>query len=261
MALVDQMIRASRLDVNLYEEVEKDTTQTNNALTVVVIFYLALNAVVNAGHLLSRLLLGFVVFHEQTGDGRSERCLPCLKRHPNLIARLRVLALTCESQHLIGRRPELCKRVREVLLLIGRPGHRRDVLLAPQTIVQIGPQPLKLRSPGGQWIRLFTVQHVAHRQPQRVEIVLDSEKLKRVFPIPIGKARLELSQSGDLPRDVPGIGDHRREGDDEAEQQPDCRRSPPRCLCGHSREDTTTIWRGLRCRSGPRPTRDDGISC
>jgi hypothetical protein len=37
LALTDQMIRASRLDVNLYEEVERDTTQTNNALTVVVI--------------------------------------------------------------------------------------------------------------------------------------------------------------------------------------------------------------------------------
>jgi hypothetical protein len=37
VALTDQMIRASQLDVNLYEEVEKDTTQTNNALTVVVI--------------------------------------------------------------------------------------------------------------------------------------------------------------------------------------------------------------------------------
>jgi hypothetical protein len=37
VALTDQMIRASRLDVNLYEEVERDTTQTTNALTVVVI--------------------------------------------------------------------------------------------------------------------------------------------------------------------------------------------------------------------------------
>ena len=41
MALTDQMIRASQLDVNLYEEVEKDTTQTSNALTVVVIVAIA----------------------------------------------------------------------------------------------------------------------------------------------------------------------------------------------------------------------------
>jgi hypothetical protein len=37
VALTDQMIRASKLDVNLYEEVERDTTQTTNALTIVVI--------------------------------------------------------------------------------------------------------------------------------------------------------------------------------------------------------------------------------
>jgi hypothetical protein len=41
MALVDGMIRAARLDVSLYEEVEKDTTQTQNALTIVVIAALA----------------------------------------------------------------------------------------------------------------------------------------------------------------------------------------------------------------------------
>jgi hypothetical protein len=37
MALVDGMIRAARLDTSLYEEVEKDTTETQNALIVVVI--------------------------------------------------------------------------------------------------------------------------------------------------------------------------------------------------------------------------------
>jgi hypothetical protein len=37
VALTDQMIRASRLDIALYEEVEADTTQTTNALTIVVI--------------------------------------------------------------------------------------------------------------------------------------------------------------------------------------------------------------------------------
>jgi hypothetical protein len=41
VALTDQMIRASQLDVNLYEEVERDTTQTNNALTVVAISAIA----------------------------------------------------------------------------------------------------------------------------------------------------------------------------------------------------------------------------
>lgn len=41
MNLVDGMVRAARLDVSLYEEAERDTTQTNNALAVVVIAALA----------------------------------------------------------------------------------------------------------------------------------------------------------------------------------------------------------------------------
>jgi hypothetical protein len=41
MNLVDGMVRAARLDVSLYEEVERDTTQTSNALAVVVIAALA----------------------------------------------------------------------------------------------------------------------------------------------------------------------------------------------------------------------------
>ena len=37
MALVDGMIRSARLDVSLYEEVEKDTNETQNALIIVVV--------------------------------------------------------------------------------------------------------------------------------------------------------------------------------------------------------------------------------
>lgn len=37
MDIVNRMIRAAKLDVSLYEEVEKDTTATNQALLVVVI--------------------------------------------------------------------------------------------------------------------------------------------------------------------------------------------------------------------------------
>jgi hypothetical protein len=37
MALVDKMVRAARLEVPLYEEVERDLNETNNALTVVVL--------------------------------------------------------------------------------------------------------------------------------------------------------------------------------------------------------------------------------
>jgi hypothetical protein len=51
MALTDQMVRAARLDVNLYEEVEADTNQTQNALIVVIIAALAsaIGAAIAAG--------------------------------------------------------------------------------------------------------------------------------------------------------------------------------------------------------------------
>lgn len=41
MALADQMIRAARLDTEVYEEVERNTDQTTNALLVVVMAALA----------------------------------------------------------------------------------------------------------------------------------------------------------------------------------------------------------------------------
>ena len=37
MEIIDRMIRAAKLDTSLYEEVEKDTKATNQALTVVII--------------------------------------------------------------------------------------------------------------------------------------------------------------------------------------------------------------------------------
>lgn len=41
MGLPDQMMRAARLDVTLYEDVERDTTQTTNAMIVVALAALA----------------------------------------------------------------------------------------------------------------------------------------------------------------------------------------------------------------------------
>jgi hypothetical protein len=62
------MVRASQLDTSLYEEVERDTTQTNNALIVVVISALAsgigsaIGAVSNpqAGNAVLALVAGLV---------------------------------------------------------------------------------------------------------------------------------------------------------------------------------------------------------
>ena len=121
--------------------------------------------------------------------------------------------------------PELRERALEVLPLLGRPARDGDLLLAAQRVVEVDADALELRRPGRERIRLVAVEHVAHRQAERVEIVLDAQQLERVLAVAIGEVRLQRAQAGDLPRDVPRIGDHGRERDDQSEQQRRRRRS------------------------------------
>ena len=61
MDIVNKMIRAAKLDVSLYEEVEKDTTATNQALLVVVIASICAGiGQAIAGHLISGVG-GFII--------------------------------------------------------------------------------------------------------------------------------------------------------------------------------------------------------
>lgn len=59
--LIDRMFRAARLDVNLYEEVERDTAATNQALLVVVLVAVAggIGSLTTQG--IGGLLFGIVV--------------------------------------------------------------------------------------------------------------------------------------------------------------------------------------------------------
>ena len=113
--------------------------------------------------------------------------------------------------------------------LFGRPARHRDLLLAAQRGIEVGADALKLRRPGRQRIRLVAVEHVAHRQAELVQVVLDAEQLERVLPAAVDQIRLQHAQAGDLPRHVPRIGHHGRERDDQPEQQRRGRRS---ALCG-----------------------------
>ena len=60
-SMVDRMIRASRLDVDLFEEVEADTSATRQALSVVVLVALATGLASLATTGLSGLFVGVVV--------------------------------------------------------------------------------------------------------------------------------------------------------------------------------------------------------
>jgi hypothetical protein len=98
--------------------------------------------------------------------------------------------------------------------LFRSPIHWGNLLLATQRVVQICANALELRGPRRQRIGLIVVQHVAHRQGQRVQIVLDAKQLQRVFPVAVHQIVLQFAQAGDLPRDVSRVSNHGRQRDD-----------------------------------------------
>ena len=92
---------------------------------------------------------------------------------------------------------------REVLALLGRPPRHGNLRFAPERALEIDADAIELRGPRGQRIRLIAVEHVAHRQAERVEIVLDAEQLERVRAVAIGEVGLQLAQARNLARRVP----------------------------------------------------------
>ncbi len=101
----------------------------------------------------------------------------------------------------------------------------RQVLLQPQRIIQVPLDPLKLRRPRLQGIRLAGVEHVVHAQAQRVKVVLDAQQLQGVSPVAVDDVALQLSQAGKLIREVCRIGHYRSQRNYQAEQQSSGRRS------------------------------------
>ncbi len=106
------------------------------------------------------------------------------------------------------RVPELLERGRQELALLRRLARECHLTLLFQGIVQIEPDAIELRGPGGERIRLGCIEHVAHRERELIEIVLDAEQLQRVAAIAIGELGLQPSQTRDLAGDVPRVGDH-----------------------------------------------------
>ena len=78
---------------------------------------------------------------------------------------------------------------------------------------------VELGLPRGQGIRFAAVEHVAHGEPELIEVVLDAEQLEGVPAVSIRELRLQPAQAGNLPRDVPGVGHHHRQRDDQADQK------------------------------------------
>jgi hypothetical protein len=183
--------------------------------------HLALHVGVDALDLEGHLLFAFVVLDEQPGPRGGERGLPRDERHPDLGARLVLAALARHREHAVDRVPELRDRFAEELALPGAAAVHRQRLLAPQRVGQIQPDALELRGPRGERIAFVGVDHVAHRERGKVQVVLDAEQLQRVLAASLGQIGLERPQPADLVRDVPRVRQDGSKGDEQADHETD----------------------------------------
>ena len=78
---------------------------------------------------------------------------------------------------------------------------------------------------------MIVVQHVAHRQPELIQVVLDAQELQRIPAVSIDHLALEHAQARDLPVDVQRVGDDGRERQNETDKE--SRRG--RAAVGHGR--------------------------
>src|SRR5260370_38672986 len=88
-----------------------------------------------------------------------------------------------------------------------------------QSRVQIFTRSLKLRAPRGERIRFAGIEHVAHGETQRIEIVLQAEKLQRVTAISVHHVALKSAEAGELRAGVKRINEDGGQRKHEAEKQ------------------------------------------
>jgi hypothetical protein len=89
------------------------------------------------------------------------------------------------AQHAIDGVPELSRRVREILALLRGPARHGNFFFPLQGVRKIGPNPVELCRPGRERIPPAGVHHVAHRQAETVQIVLQAQQLERVLAVAI----------------------------------------------------------------------------
>ena len=98
------------------------------------------------------------------------------------------------------------------------PGNR-ELLLEAKGVGEIIANALELGGPCGEGIRFVVIEHVAHGQAERVEIILHAEELEGILAAAVGQIILQFAKAGNLAGDVPGIGHHGGESDDQAKDQ------------------------------------------
>src|SRR5206468_1740095 len=192
---------------------------------------LTLHALVNSSDLGRSSLFTFIVLYEQSRYCRTQRSQPSLQRNPDLLARLGLLATRSFFEGAPDRIPELRERTLQIALLVFGPALGRNLLFMLKRILKISPHALELRTPGGQRIVLPSIQragieHVSHRHADRIQLILNSQKLQRVLAVPVNQIILQPPQAPNSVRDVSRVRHNRRQSDQKADIQRSCRRSP-----------------------------------
>ena len=66
---------------------------------------------------------------------------------------------------------------------------------------------------------MVVVQHVPHREPEQMQIVLNAQQLERILAVPIDQVALKHTQAGNLAIDVDRVGHDGRERQDQPNQE------------------------------------------
>ena len=154
-----------------------------------------------------RLLFGFVVGDEQTSHRAADGCRLRLHRIDDDAPRSFFLALVSKRKCLVRRAPQLLERFIQKLSLSCDPA-------LAECVGEVGPDPLKLSAPCGDSVVIAIFDHVPHRERQRVEIVLNSEKLQRFATVFVDGLRLQATKTIELAKVI-----ERKQRDDEQRQR------------------------------------------
>jgi len=178
---------------------------------------LALDTVVDGGDFGRRAFFGFVVLHEEAGDGGAERGLARLQRIANLLEGGGFESRLRQGEHAIHGIPELREGlIEKEELVAGGSGLRKSGFVF-DGVFEVGADAFELRNPGEDGIRFGGILHVAHGETQGVEIVLDAQELQRIAAIAVDEFALKFAHAGELDGDVSGVSEDGEHGDDEAE--------------------------------------------
>jgi len=146
---------------------------------------LPLYAIINLDDPLASLFFVLSILDKETGHGCTQRGLPFLQGELNLSAGFRFLTLLRESENAVDGVPKLGDRAGQESALLQCAAGSSKSSLQSHSIVEIGSNSLELGRPGCQRVRFVAADHVAHGNGEQIQIVLNTQELKRVFSVAI----------------------------------------------------------------------------